>query len=99
MTTPGVQTYAVLLAASSIVPAYWRKATPAGLGHGVVVIEIDAIAFVGETVLAGIASQVLDDGLRIRQRFVDVLERGSGQYGSSEQGRMSCVLIVVCSNG
>jgi hypothetical protein len=85
MTTSGVQTYAVLFAASSVIPTHWCKG-PAGLGHGVVVVEIDAIALVSKTVLAGIAGQVLDDGLRIRIRVVEVLERGSGQYGSSEQG-------------
>ena len=67
-------TYAFLLAASSIVPSNRSVASSAGFGHGVVVVEIYTISFIYETILSIGSGQVLNNSLRVGQRFVYVLE-------------------------
>jgi hypothetical protein len=47
-----VNTYTILLAASGIVPANRGVASSAGLGHGIIVIDIYTVALVRKTILS-----------------------------------------------
>jgi hypothetical protein len=60
-----VDTYAALFTAASVIPPDHSETTSAGLRHGGVVIEFDALSIVFETVLPSVSSQILDDGLRV----------------------------------
>ena len=57
------KTYTFSLAAPGVIPTYHGKTRSAGGLHGILIVQINAFAFVGETILTVRSSQILYDGL------------------------------------